>query len=107
AFAAAPPSPPPVVLPDVLEAEPGVGAPNGVVDAGKAAIDKKDDQGTRALVDKYRSSSTIGRATGILPIRVSFPAFGPFVYLVSELTSENQTPSADLGYQQEKKGGVK
>lgn len=62
---------------------------------------------TKTLVDKYRSSVAVRRATGVLPLSVSFPAFGPSVYLVSELTSENQSPSAELSYQQDKKGGVR
>jgi hypothetical protein len=45
------------------------------------------------------------RARGILPIRVSFPAFGPSVFLAAQLTSAGQTPSATFTYQQEKKGG--
>lgn len=59
---------------------------------------------TKSLVDKYRSSSSVGRATGVLPLSVDFPAFGPSFYLVSELTSENQAPVADLNYQHDKKG---
>ncbi len=62
---------------------------------------------TKTLVDKYRSSTAVGRATGVLPLSVNFPAFGPSVYLVSELTSENQSPSAELSYQQDKKGGAR
>jgi hypothetical protein len=62
---------------------------------------------TKTLVDKYRSSTSLGRATGVLPLSVNFPAFGPSVYLVSELTSENQSPSAELSYQQDKKGGAR
>lgn len=62
---------------------------------------------TKTLVDKYRSSTAVGRATGVLPLSVNFPAFGPSVYLVSELTSENQSPSAELTYQQDKKGGAR
>jgi hypothetical protein len=46
--------------------------------------------------------------TGILPINVSFPAFGPSIFLVSELTSENQFPAAEFSFQREKtKGGVR
>lgn len=60
---------------------------------------------TKTLVDKYRSSTSVGRATGVLPLSVNFPAFGPSIFLISELTSENQTPSADFSYQQDKKGG--
>jgi hypothetical protein len=62
---------------------------------------------TQALVDNFRANFQTGRAAGILPIRVSFPTFGPSLFLVSELTSENQAPSITLGYQQEKKGGAK
>jgi len=40
-----------------------------------------------------------------LPLSVSFPAFGPSIFLVSELTGENQTPSTDLNYSKEKKAG--
>jgi len=57
---------------------------------------------TKTLVDKYRSSTAVGRATGVLPLSVNFPAFGPYVYFVSELTSENQSPAAELNYQQDK-----
>jgi hypothetical protein len=38
---------------------------------------------------------------------VSFPAFGPSLFLVSELTSENQAPAVALSYQPEKKGGAR
>jgi hypothetical protein len=46
-----------------------------------------------------------GKAAGILPIKVDFAALGPSLYLVSELTGENQAPSTDLNYQREKKAG--
>jgi len=62
---------------------------------------------TQTLLDKFRADSLAGKRAGILPIRVSFPAFGPSLYLVSELTAENQAPTADLNYQHEKKAGRK
>jgi hypothetical protein len=62
---------------------------------------------TQALVDEYRTKAMGSRVTGILPIRVNFPAFGPAIYLVSELTSENQSATAELNYQREKKGGAR
>jgi len=62
---------------------------------------------TEALLDKFRVDSLAGKRAGILPIYVSFPAFGPSLYLVSELTGENQAPSASLSYQHEKKVGGK
>ena len=59
------------------------------------------------LIDKYRSRPA-GRGVAVaIPIHVSFPAVGPTIFLVSELTSENQAATVDLNYQKEKKGGVK
>ena len=66
---------------------------------------KKD--ATKALLDSYRAKSLAGKVTGILPINVPFPAFGPSIFLVSELTSENQSPAAAFNFQREKKGGVR
>ena len=66
----------------------------------------KDDEATQALVDKFRVKSKEGKVAGILPIGISFPAFGPSLFLISELTGENQAPAAELSYQREKnKGG--
>jgi hypothetical protein len=59
----------------------------------------------QAAVDNFRMALQGGKASGILPIRVSFAALGPSLYLVSELTGENQAPSTDLNYQREKKAG--
>jgi hypothetical protein len=68
---------------------------------------KRSQVATQALLDKFRADSLAGKRAGILPIHVSFPAFGPSIYLVSELTGENQAPSAGLTYQHEKKTGGK
>jgi hypothetical protein len=64
-------------------------------------------QSTQTLVDKFHASERGSRATGILPLRINLPAFGPSLYLISELTSENQSPSAEFTYQQDKKAGGK
>ena len=86
----------------------GAGLPlNGRDVAEFSALTPVAPDQTKTLVDKYRSSSAVGRATGVLPLSVNFPAFGPSVYLVSELTSEKQSPSAELSYQQDKKGGAR
>jgi len=72
---------------------------------------RKDDKQLSAqeqsLVDKFHANERGARATGILPVRVDFPAYGPSLFLVSELTSENQSPSAEFNYQQDKKVGGK
>ncbi|MGB2645344.1 MAG: hypothetical protein WBG02_20665 [Candidatus Acidiferrum sp.] len=57
--------------------------------------------------DEFRAALQGGKAAGILPIEVAFPALGPSLFLVSELTAENQSPSADLNYQREKKTGAR
>jgi hypothetical protein len=68
---------------------------------------QKDEEATQALVDRFRRKSENGKVTGILPLGVSFPAFGPSLYLAAELTGENQTVSADFTYQREKKGSAR
>jgi len=67
--------------------------------------EKKDV--TQALLDTFRAKSNGGKVTGILPINVDFPAFGPSIFLVSELTGENQFPAAEFSFQREKRGGVR
>jgi hypothetical protein len=80
--------------------------PSGV-DAKDEIKSKRAQAATEALLDKFRADSLAGKRAGILPIGVSFPAFGPSLYLVSELTGENKAPSAGLTYQHEKKAGGK
>jgi hypothetical protein len=77
-------------------------------------VDSKDEiksrqakAATLSLLDKFRAEALTGKRAGILPIRVSFPAFGPSLFLISELTAENQSPSADITFQRDKKAGGK
>jgi hypothetical protein len=81
--------------------------PSSDMDAKDETKSKRSQVATQVLLDKFRADSFAGKRAGILPIRVSFPAFGPSIYLVSELTGENQAPSAGLTYQHEKKAGGK
>ncbi|HKW36066.1 MAG TPA: hypothetical protein VJN92_23895 [Candidatus Acidoferrum sp.] len=100
----------------------GAGADRGIIDMAVVQprpsqppdSDLKDEQKfkrpqseTEALLDKFKTDSLAGKRAGILPIRVSFPAFGPSLFLVSELTGENQAPSAVVSYQRDKKAGGK
>ena len=68
---------------------------------------KRPRNETEALLDKFKTDSLTGKRSGILPIRVSFPAFGPSLFLVSELTAESQAASAIFNFQREKKAGGK
>ena len=67
----------------------------------------EDRDKTKALLDTFKTKSMGGKVTGILPVSVPFPAFGPSIFLVSELTSENQFPAAQFNFQREKKGGAR
>ena len=69
--------------------------------------DKEKKDATQALLDSFKSKSMAGRVTGIVPVNIDFPAFGPSIYLVSELTSENQSPVAEFSFQHDKKAGAR
>jgi hypothetical protein len=64
-----------------------------------------DMPANQTAFDNFRMTLEGGKAAGILPIEVDFPSLGPSLFLVSELTAENQAPSADFNYQREKKAG--
>ncbi len=99
---APPPAAPSVGAPTLYES---MGMSTPLIDNAKD--DKQLSTQSQSLVDKFHSTERGARATGILPVRVDFPAYGPSLFLVSELTSENQFPSAELNYQQDKKAGGK
>ncbi|HET8823612.1 MAG TPA: hypothetical protein VFM77_00675 [Terriglobales bacterium] len=82
--------------------------------AGYTQLDQSlalsDEQNAPASADDKRKSAFFAksqgvRARGILPIRVSFPAFGPSVFLTAQLSSAGQAPNATFDYQRDKKGG--
>ena len=82
-------------------------SPAIAMDANAAREQKSEaaKQSAQTLVDKFHASERGSRASGILPVRVNLPAFGPSLYLVSQLTSENQSASAEFTYQHKKAGG--
>jgi hypothetical protein len=59
---------------------------------------------TRDLVSRLRKVDAF-RPTRNLPPRVLFPHFGPSIFLVSELTGENQTPVVEVEFLRDKKRG--
>ena len=61
----------------------------------------------QALVDQFLNEGHHGKRSGILPLRVPFPAFGPSLFLVSELTAEAQAGNIELDYQRDKKAGAR
>ena len=61
----------------------------------------------QAMADAYRARNVARKPAAPLPLDVAFPAIGPSIYLVSELTAENQAARFDLTYQKDKRGGVR
>jgi hypothetical protein len=61
----------------------------------------------QSLASNYRAHAEGRKTAAPLPAGVAFPVVGPSLFLVSELTGENQSPGIDLTYQREKNGGVK
>jgi hypothetical protein len=100
-----PASPPPPA--SVSLASPGAGVPVAGREVGALTQNSEvvDLPATQRLVDDFRATLQGGKAAGILPIKVDFEGLGPSLFLVSELTGENQSPSANLNYQREKKAG--
>jgi hypothetical protein len=62
---------------------------------------------TKQLVDQVRATKQSARPSRNLPLRVVFPHFGPSIFLVSELTGENQTPTVEFDFQRDRKRGDK
>ena len=60
---------------------------------------------TKQLVAQVRENKQGGRPARNLPLRVVFPHFGPSIFLVSELTGENQTPAVEFDFQRDRKRG--
>ena len=61
---------------------------------------------TQILVDSYRARNSARRTAQALPAGLSFPAVGPSLFLVSELSVENKPATVNLEYQKDKKGSV-
>ena len=51
---------------------------------------KRAAAGLQALVDRFRNEAGGRTVVGTLPVHVMFPAFGPSLFLASELTAESQ-----------------
>lgn len=65
-----------------------------------------DQAEMKQLIAKIRTQRATQPSRN-LPLRVVFPHFGPSIFLVSELTGENQTPAVELDFQRDRKRGEK
>jgi hypothetical protein len=60
---------------------------------------------TSQLVAKLRDTARGSSPARNRPLRVVFPHFGPSIFLISELTSENQAPAVEFDFQRDRKRG--
>jgi hypothetical protein len=56
----------------------------------------------KQLIDRFQEGRS-RRVVGVTPVEVPFPAVGPAIHLVSELTGEGSVPSIELAYKRESK----
>jgi hypothetical protein len=100
-----PPPPHPIAMSMTAPAAPSPAMAGGEISVQNQSSIVTDQPPPQTVFDNFRMALQGGKAAGILPIEVSFPSLGPSLFLVSELTAENQSPSAELNYQHEKKAG--
>jgi hypothetical protein len=74
---------------------------------GQNSNNNRMQSATQTLVENYKNKTLGGRGVKVLPIRPAFPAFGPSMFFVSELTAENHPPTLEFDYQRDKKEGSK
>jgi hypothetical protein len=65
---------------------------------GVAARDAQDASKLQALVDRFRNEAGGRTVVGALPVHVTFPQFGPSMFLASELTAESSAPAIELAF---------
>ena len=64
-----------------------------------------DHPEAKKLVAKLLDTKGGGTPIRNRPLRVTFPHFGPSIFLISELTEENKTPAIEFDFQRDKKRG--
>jgi hypothetical protein len=73
----------------------------GLAARPQAGSDLGASKDFQALVDRFQKET--GRTTtGIVPVRVRLPEFGPSIFLAAELTAETRPPSLELAYKRAK-----
>jgi hypothetical protein len=66
--------------------------------AAPRSRDEGAASGLQALVDRFRNESGSRTVVGSLPVNVTFPAFGPSMFLASELTAEARALSVEFTF---------
>lgn len=74
------------------------GQPRSVSAGMRPGEEKSAGAGLQALVDRFRAESGGRTVVGALPVHVTFPPFGPSVFLASELTPAAGAPLVALAF---------
>jgi hypothetical protein len=91
-----------------IEVDPGVFAealrrpPAAPATLDKTTQGDRGAAGLQALVDRFRNEPGGRSVVGSLPVHVDFPAFGPSIFLASELTAEAAAPCFEVAYKRTK-----
>jgi hypothetical protein len=62
-----------------------------------------NQQAAQKLIDQFRAQSEARIMTTANLLRTEVPALGPSLFVASELTAENQSPTVQLTYELDKK----
>jgi hypothetical protein len=81
---------------EALRKPPVSAARPSTASARSASASETAGAGLQTLVDRYQSEAGVRTVVGSLPVTVTFPSYGPVVFLASELTAEGRAPSVDL-----------
>jgi len=73
--------------------------------APPAANVSANQMAIQTLADNFRRKAESRRTVVPSPVEVGFPAVGPSMFFVSELTAENQAPFVEIEYEMTKKRG--
>lgn len=97
----------PYETPESPALRPGANQPATSENSAPESAVQQDASGeaTKQLVSRLRAAKRTSTPARNLPLRVAFPHFGPSIFLISELTSENQTPVVELDFQRDRKRG--
>lgn len=86
-----------------LEADPGPFAaalrtPPPRMTSNAVRVGRPASRGVQALVESFSRDAGTRTVTGMLPVHVTFPEFGPSLFFAAELTAEGRAPSLALSF---------
>jgi hypothetical protein len=77
--------------------------PTAPIASEPRARDERAAAGLQALIDRFNGASGSRTVIGSLPVHVTFPSFGPSIFLATELTAETRASWVDLALKRMRK----